>query len=128
MKTREQLSLGARQLLTFLIKKSGQKGFCWWKQETITANMERGLRTVNCQVSELVSAGLLKSERHGHGNHYILCDVAKKMAYRTVPATKPSDSVVLGTSDTPNWHNAAAPVSITEIIEPETYTRAFQRH
>ena len=45
--------------------------------------MERGLRTVNRQVSELVSAGYLKSERHGHGNHYILRDLAQKVAYRT---------------------------------------------
>jgi hypothetical protein len=113
------LTLGARQLLTFLRSKSGAKGYCWWKQETIARDMERGLRTVNRQVSELVSAGYLKSERHGHGNHYILCDLAEKVAYRTASVGRPVESPAVGVSDTPNRRIAPEPVSISEILEPE---------
>src|SRR5271167_1332198 len=114
----DRLSLGARQLRSFLRSKIGANGYCWWKQETIARDMERSLRTVNRQVSELVAAGELRSERHGHGNHYILCELAEKVAYRQPEAEKPVVSDSVGASDTPNWRVAPA-ASITEILEPE---------
>jgi Helix-turn-helix domain len=126
--TGEQPSLGARQLLTFLRSKSRKKGFCWWKQETIATAMERGLRTVNRQVAELVKAGCLKSEPHGHCNQYILSDLAGKVAYRAVAEENLVDSDAVGVAATPNWRTGPAPVSMIESLEPERDTPALQRH
>jgi hypothetical protein len=113
------VSLGTRQLVTFLRAKSAKNGYCWWKQETIAEAMERGLRTVNRQIAEAVAAGLLRSERHGHGNYYMPCDLVGKVAHRDVAVEKPVHSAAAGVSDTPNWRIAQPPVSITEILKPE---------
>jgi hypothetical protein len=117
-----RLSLGTRQLLAFLRSKSGAKGYCWWKQNTIARAMERGLRTVNRQVSELVAAGDLKVERQRYGNHYRLRDLAAKLAYLAAHEEKPVESAPVGVSDTPIWRIWPTPVSITEFIKPENRT------
>lgn len=91
--------------------------------------MERGLRTVNRQIAELVAAGHLKSERHGHVNHYILWDLAGNVAYRGHSVEKPASSAAVGASDTPNWRIAPTPISITEIEEPENLEQsAYHQH
>jgi hypothetical protein len=91
--------------------------------------MERSLRTVNRQISELVAARRVTSKRRGHFNHYILCDLAEKMAYQAASVKEPVESVVIGVSDTPNWRIARAPVTITEIQKPEIgFARRAQQH
>lgn len=114
-----RLSLGARQLLTFLRGKAGAKGYCWWKQSTIAEHMDRGLRTVNRQIAELVDAKYLESEPHGHGNHYKLCDLSEKMAYQQPAVQNPAEITPVGVAATPNWRSGPSPDSITETEEPE---------
>jgi hypothetical protein len=115
--------LGTRQLVTFLRAKSAKHGYCWWKQKTIAEEMERGLRTVNRQIGEAIAAGLVRSERHGHGNYYTPCDLIEKVAYRAAAmenaVEKTADRAAVGASDTPNRRIAAPPISITEILKPE---------
>lgn len=111
-----KLSLGTRQLLTFLAGKMGSKGYCWWKQETIAIDMERGLRTVNRQIAELVAAGKLFTKPHGHGNHYSLQDLWGKMAYQTPAVENPVESAPVGVAATPNWRSASIG---TELLRPE---------
>ena len=114
-----RVSLGTRQLVTFLRARSAKKGYCYWRQEKIAEVMERGLRTVNRQVAEAIGAGLIRSERHGHVNVYTPCDLIGKVAYREAAVQKPAHSAAAGASDTPNWRIEPPPVSITEILKPE---------
>jgi len=123
-RSEQRISLGTRQLVTFLRAKSAKNGYCWWKQETIASEMKRcgmgrSLRTVNRQIAEAVAAGLITSERHGHGNHYTPCDLVGKVAYRDAAVEKQASSASVGASDTPTWRIAAPPVSITEVLKPE---------
>jgi hypothetical protein len=114
-----RVSLGTRQLVTFLRAKSAKNGYCWWKQGTIAGEMERGLRTVNRQIAEAIGAGLIRSERHGHVNIYTPCDLIGKVAHREAAVEKPAHFAAAGVSDTPNWRIESPSVSITEILKPE---------
>jgi hypothetical protein len=65
------LSLGSRELLRFLERRSALRGFCRWKQSTLANQLRCDVRTISRRVKELVESGTLKCEFHGHYNVYI---------------------------------------------------------
>jgi len=72
-----RLSLGARILLSFLRRWSGNKGYCWWSIGGITDKVGRCERSVQYWKRELIDAGrIIRIECPGHSD-YIIPDPQK---------------------------------------------------
>lgn len=115
------MTRGARTLLAFMRFRGGAQGQCWWKQSTISRQLDCHRSSVIRWVAELVKDGALASVRRGSmGNLYTLTKCGPRQGELSQNATSDvAKSDKLSYLQNKNPERAKPPISPEQQNLPE---------